>query len=426
MSRPAPPAPGRRRPGSPWAWAAGATGLLLAATLGLAWALTSAEPAVARRAALEVADVERALRLARQHDPRRALPGVLRGLRLTQHECEVLLDQAAARTVGGHWRVELGTEQLVVRGSVPLPAAPLPRWVDVVAVAEASQGLPQLRSVRLGPLPLPTTLVERFILHWADRHDLAGAEPVLQVQRVTLRRGSVEALYAWGPGAPARLAAVLLPARDHARLQLYAARLAAQAGDGSPRSLAQVLPPLFELARERSAQGHEAALENRAALLVLGLVANGIGLDTLLPQPRGGQPARPIRLTLAGRSDFPQHLLMSAALAADSGSGLADRLGLYKELADARGGSGFSFNDMAANRAGTRLGELAVHDPLRLQGRLAGRLSEGDFMPDVSDLPEFLNERDFRSRFGAPGSPAYERLMSDIEQRLEATPLFRP
>ena len=39
---------------------------------------------------------------------------------------------------------------------------------------------------------------------------------------------------------------------------------------------------------------------------------------------------------------------------------LSDVIGLYKEIEDSRGGSGFSFNDIAADRAGTRFGEKAV------------------------------------------------------------------
>jgi hypothetical protein len=51
-------------------------------------------------------------------------------------------------------------------------------------------------------------------------------------------------------------------------------------------------------------------------------------------------------------------------------------IGLFKEMTDARSGSGFSFNDMAANRAGTRLGALAVGDPAKLQQRLTAGLLE--------------------------------------------------
>jgi hypothetical protein len=272
--------------------------------------------------------------------------------------------------------------------------------------------------------------------------------------------------YAWGPDAAAQVVATLLPGDERDRLRVYAAQLAdltvdlaadleatptsapapaqapaptttsittATAPPGRPRhkaagvtrSLSQLLPPMFELARLRSERGHDPALENRAALLVLGMVANGVSLATLLPERRDELERHPIQLTLAGRHDFPQHFLVSATLAAENGGPMADMIGLYKELNDARSGSGFSFNDVAANRAGSRLGELAVGSPVKLQQRLAASLHEQDFMPDVSDLPEFMSAREFRLRYGAPGSPAYQRMMSDIEERLGATPLFR-
>jgi len=252
---------------------------------------------------------------------------------------------------------------------------------------------------------------------------------VLSVQLVRLLPRRLDLVYAWGPDAGAQVLAALLPQSEHARLRVYAAALAQVARAlpaGEAQSLSQLLPPMFELARRRSAAGQDPALENRAALLVLGMVANGIGLGALLPERRDELAAHPIRVTLAGRPDSPQHFLVSATLAAESGTPLADLIGLYKELSDARSGSGFSFNDMAANRAGTRLGALAVGDPARLQQRLAAGLSEADFMPDVSDLPEGMNETEFRRRFGGPGTAAYRRLMDDIEQRLGATPLYRP
>ena len=59
--------------------------LLLVALAGLAWAAVralSTEATVRDTAALAPADVERALRLARQHDPRQAIPGVQRTLSL--------------------------------------------------------------------------------------------------------------------------------------------------------------------------------------------------------------------------------------------------------------------------------------------------------------------------------------------------------
>lgn len=412
-----------------------ALALLLALLLAGAGALLALVPArtplVERTEAIEMRDVERALQLARQHDPRRAIPGVVRVLRLSQHEAELLLNHAAARVRPSRWTLELGADRLRLRGSLRLPDNPFGDWLNLELQARQTQGLPQLEAATLGRLPLPVPLVTWLLEQFIEQQGLSGwrALGTVAVQRVQLRPRRIDIVYAWGPDAPARVLASLLPEREHARLREYAARLAtlaASAPDAAPLPLSAVLPPMFELARARSAAGQDAALENRAALLVLGMVANGIGLGTLLPERRAELAARPIRLTLAGRSDFPQHLLVSATLAAESGTPLADLIGLYKELSDARSGSGFSFNDMAANRAGTRLGELAVGAPARLQQRLSAIASEYELLPDVSDLPEFMGEAEFRRRFGGPGTPAYRRMMDDIEGRLEATPLYQP
>ena len=68
----------------------------------------------------------------------------------------------------------------------------------------------------------------------------------------------------------------------------------------------------------------------------------------------------PQNVTLDGREDFAKHFIVSAAIAAFADTALADAIGLYKEIDDARYGSGFSFNDIAADRAGTKFGEKAV------------------------------------------------------------------
>lgn len=419
-------------------WLLAALLLPLAAVAALALLLwlrvPAAAPLVQRSEPIAPADVERALQLARVHDPRSAIPGVLRTLRLTQHEAELLLNHAAARVLPSRWQLDLSTDQLQLQGSLRLPPPWDQRlggpWVNLQLQAHATRGLPVLDSVTLGRLPLPVPLVEWA---WARALQHAGLDagagpPPLTVQQVRLRAKRLDLVYAWGPDAPARALALLLPAHEHERLRVYANELvdlAARLPAQPTQALSQLLPPLFELARRRSAEGQNPALENRAALLVLGMAANGIGLGVLLPERQAELAARPIRVTLAGRRDAPQHFLVSATLAAESGAPLADRIGLFKELADSRGGTGFSFNDMAANRAGTRLGALAVGNPTRLQQRLAGALQEDDLLPDVSDLPEGMNEAEFRRRYGAPGSPAYQQLMDDIEQRLEATPALR-
>jgi hypothetical protein len=133
-------------------------------------------------------------------------------------------------------------------------------------------------------------------------------------------------------------------------------------------------------------------------------------------------------VTLNGRDDFAKHFVVSAALAAHAGSPLADAVGVYKEIDDARGGSGFSFNDIAADRAGTRFGEQAAANAkaaVKLQQRLSAGIREKDIMPSTQDLPEFMPEAEFKKRYGGVGAPAYNQMMADIERRVAALALYR-
>lgn len=185
------------------------------------------------------------------------------------------------------------------------------------------------------------------------------------------------------------------------------------------------MPPLFTLASQRSAGGADALAENRAALLTLALQATGRRMSDLVPAIQAAPQRQPVVVTLAGRDDFAQHFLISAVVALEGGGPLADAIGVYKEVADLRDGSGFSFNDIAADRAGTRLGLLARRDPRTLQDRLARGAPERDFMPDVADLPEFLGRRDFLATYGGVDAPPYRRMLADIDRRLDALPLLR-
>jgi hypothetical protein len=74
---------------------------------------------------------------------------------------------------------------------------------------------------------------------------------------------------------------------------------------------------------------------------------------------------------------------------------LSNLAGLYKELKDAQAGSGFSFNDLAADLAGSRMGEVSTGSrtaALRMQKKLANVRDAGTFFPKVRDLPEFLSQ----------------------------------
>jgi hypothetical protein len=146
-------------------------------------------------------------------------------------------------------------------------------------------------------------------------------------------------------------------------------------------------------------------------------------LEQLLPEAAAWPRPVPHVITIDGRDDFAKHFMVSAAIAAYADTALADAIGLYKEVEDSRSGSGFSFNDLAADRAGTKFGEKSVASreaAQKLQRRVASGLIDSDLMPAWSDLPEFMPEAEFKRRFGGLDAPAYQRMMQKIEQRVAA------
>ena len=142
---------------------------------------------------------------------------------------------------------------------------------------------------------------------------------------------------------------------------------------------------MLRLAAERGAGG-DAQAENRAVIAVVAFYVNGKGLAAIVPAAKDWPRPSPRTVTLKGRTDSPQHFTVSAALAANAGGTAVDAIGLYREVDDSRRGSGFSFADIAADRAGTVFGEFATRSPdsaRRLQQRVAAGVRESDLMPEL-------------------------------------------
>ena len=404
-------------------------GLLLLALLVITLGLENA-PLVKAGAPVATQDIERALQLVRSHDPRQQRPGIVRVVLAEQRDVELLLAHAAKRWPGFATKVQFAQGQAQLNISAALPLGGYKSWLNIDAHLRQGNSLPDITRLRVGSLPVPGWCAEP-LLGWLLAKRGFGVDTALAhdvIRRVDIHPGRVMVFYAWQDDTSARMLAALVPPADQLRLRAYSdhlAQLVAGEPPGSSVSLSRLLPPMFERARQRTAEGGDAAQENRAAILTLAFYANQRGLSAIVPAARAWPRPQPLTVTLADRTDTPLHYLISAAIAAEAGTPLADAVGLYKEVADSQGGSGFSFNDLAADRAGTRFGDMAVRDPERAQRRLSAAVHEPDLLPDVSDLPEALSAAEFSRRYGAVGAPAYQRLLADIEARLDRVPLLR-
>lgn len=409
--------------------------LLVVAALTLAF---QSAPLVPEGQPITATDIERARGLLHRHDPRRTHPGIQRAVALTPRDLELLIDQAGRRAGNaGGWqagaprsRVRLQPGSAVVQASLAVPGNPFGGWLNIELKLGETAALPEVRALRLGALPVPGWLAELALPRLLEAVGLQAQGDLAQriVSRVQFTDSLAVVAFAWPERLRENLSGTLFKPEDEDRLRMYVERLAAvaPARQADPRvSLASLMPPLFALARQRTESGQSAERENRSALLALALVANPGALHELVPASRRWAPVRPMQVLLRGRGDTPLHFLVSAVLAAEGGGPLSDAIGVYKEVSDSRGGSGFSFNDLAADRAGTRLGLRARRDALALQQRLAAPLREDELLPDVSDLPEDMPEPVFKRRFGGVDAPAYREMLATIEQRLDRLPLLR-
>jgi hypothetical protein len=394
------------------------------------WLCFQDAPSVVHSVQLTSQDIENAKRIIDQHDPRKANYGGPRTVAISEQELDLMLNYAASRFGRGAARVALLPATVRLQASAEIPQSPFGRYVNVDAALRETGALPRFDHLQIGRLTVPATVADYLLreglrrMAATDRGELAADI----VKGASVANGRLTVRYVWSSEIEERVRAVLVSPADQARLRAYHDRLVETVARAPNKvSLAALMPPLFQTVLERSAGGDVAA-ENRAAIVALAFYANGTDLTAIAPAAAQWPQAARRTVTLAGRDDFPKHFLLSAAIAAEAGSQLADAVGLYKEVDDSRAGSGFSFNDIAADRAGTRFGEIASHSPERarkLAQALASGVKESDFMPDVADLPEFLPEAEFKRRYGGIGGRGYNNMMATIEKRVASRPLLR-
>jgi hypothetical protein len=404
--------------------------ILPVALVALIYIAVDTQPSINRAAEVTPASIERAKRILDQNDPRKLKSGSRRTISVSEKDLDDAANYLARQYAGGGARIELKRGTAHLGASLRLPALPLGIYLNLESELAEDGALARIDSFRVGQLPVPAWLAQRMIprllgivMDEPDQRSFLRA-----IKKISIGDDRVALTYEWQADLPDKLRTVLLPADDQERLRLYQQRLVeiTKSLKAPNVSLTELLAPLFALAGERS-NGADAVKENRAVILVFTLYANGQDLSGILPDARTWPRPQKHGVLLNGRDDFPKHFIVSAALAAKAGGPLSDAVGLYKELADARAGSGFSFNDIAADRAGTRFGEFAADSASarRLQERLRAGVVERDLMPATEDLPEFMPERDFIRRFGGVGAPPYNKMMAEIERRIAALPLYR-
>ena len=124
-----------------------------------------------------------------------------------------------------------------------------------------------------------------------------------------------------------------------------------------------------------------------------------------------------------------RHFWVSAALVILSDENRSMTVGIGKEMMDStESGSGFSFVDLTADRAGSLMAMVATKDNFnarKMQSRIANGVSIVDFFPNIDGLPEGIKGKDFQSEYGGLGGKESQQLAKEIESRIAKCPALQ-
>ncbi|HET9916784.1 MAG TPA: hypothetical protein VFQ89_06720, partial [Candidatus Binatia bacterium] len=300
----------------------------------LAFLAVDMQPAFDRAAEVTPSNIERAKRILAQNDPRKLKSSARRTVTINSGDLDLAANYLAHRYGGGGARVGLKRGSAQIGASIRVPRLPVSLYLNVDASLTEQNPLPRLETFRVGQLPVPSWIVYRAIalgprtLGWSW-----GPESLSSIIRqVVFKEQGVAVTYEWQENTLKSLSSIVIPAEDHERIAIYQELLVsvAQKIDRRKTSLVDFLVPFMQLARERTPYS-DAIGENRAAILVLAFYVNGKSFVQILPEMKSRRRPVQHRVLLSQRDDFAKHFIISAALAASSGSPLADAIGLHKE-----------------------------------------------------------------------------------------------
>jgi glycopeptide antibiotics resistance protein len=432
-------------------WLVPKLAVLLLAIAGAAAAFlflaTENSPAGFEGARVTSAEKRRLVRMIREKNSLNLSPGEIQELRLTEHDLDVLL--AWGLSIGSDQRkakvlLEPGAVTLRVSAGFPTVRGGV-QYLNVVLGGKigVERGHLSLRftQLRLGRIEAPRWAVDLLspVVATFIRHDRRVRPFLKSIETLRIEPAGVRLTYGRldlpkdyladfmaAPGTSEEVGAAI-------RAQIRNLQAQAKNMPRGERRFGAALETAFSLARSRSKDG-DPIIENRAAIFALGIVLGHPKLARFLGpvvESRAiNQTRRALgRVTIRGRRDWMQHFLVSAALALFSTEAVSDAAGLLKEELDAgKGGSGFSFADLLADRAGTTFALAATRNEAAaraMQDRLARGFRMDDFFPPAADLPEGIPDSELQARYGGVGGKEYQRIVAEIERRIARCEAYR-
>ena len=395
------------------------------ALLALFIASLQEQPLVEHQLVVTQKDLLKARDLIKQHDPRSLAENSEKSLKLDKAALDLtgryFLNSVQPVFITSGFQSELFEHGLGLKLSVGTSMLPVDYYLNLQLVLSKSEDRLLVTNVQLGEIPIPDEVSALLVRISTQLLSSTQIWRLMQQSLVDYRfsEKALELDYRWLSQTQQLARKKIRSYLHNPTLEYYAIELS-KLDPTSQQSFSGVITRLFKLADSRSAS-HDPIEENRAILLLLGNWALGKRNFNKIRLPA-------FRLKINRRMDLAQHLLVSAAIASHSNSLLSNLIGTGKEVSDADGGSGFSFDDLAADRLGTRLGETAVINIISaaaIQQRLSDSDTVQQIFPHIKSRHAPLNQQEFIHHYGSVDDPRYKKMLDEIDLAISNSPLFK-
>lgn len=348
---------------------------------------------------------------------------------LNQKDINIAVSYLLNHFVENTVQIQISKDFVFAQIAVFVPETMWGRYLDFHFKLIQDDGDIRIKSFKIGEITIPDPAANYLIPAIAHSTPLRKYWQVGEtyIKAVRFTAEGLQVSYLGGIIAAAKQL-VIQKHREYPNLHLYQQQINDIVSRHDPAwrlSLTDLLRPLFTSAYRRSSK-ETAIRENRAVIIAVGSYIYKQELRRYLPL--GLVYAKEYQVFAYKRVDIPQHFIASALLATVDASLLGERLGEDKELGDAQKGSGFSFVDLAADRAGTRFGQWATASAKQareLQLSMSGIQDYTAIIPDIRGLPEQMDTYTFNSQYGGAGSQLYKDMLAEIDERIDALPLYR-
>ncbi len=363
----------------------------------------------------------------------RGKPG---SLRISEGELEQVFNNFIDVGLDGALNVDIVDGRINIEVSAKIPVKKPDLYINIQASIIKQDNSLALGTLKVGGLMLPDWLSRKAIKYYLRKNgDYFTKYSTMfdAVQSFDLANNQISIVYRLKPEHLEQLIIrggnFQVTGENRERLLAHSKNLLAlinESKDLSDIALTDIFVSIFKFAEFRGGNSVE---ENRAALLIVLFYLLDLSVEKMLQEPVDSDTTIVRhKILLAGREDYAKHFLVSAGLAVSSGVGISQFLGVFKELDDSHGGgTGFSFADISVDRAGIRFGEFSVSSPenaIILQNHMSKSFTESMIIVGSEDLPENMSEEKFLNQYGGVDEPAYNKVVEEIDARIERLPMY--